>query len=309
VKQSSLGWRVLGTALSATVLATVLTGPAAGDEPPPFVGWSAVLPALTYQYEPTSEDDCVAGRFACVEKLIRDMQRRFDPLARSCDHDAVFALSYLRTTQAYLLHARQPGFFADPHFVNHQDIVFAQMYFDAYDNWADGRVELVPPAWRTAFAAADARSVSGAGDLLLGISAHVNRDLPFALAAIGMTTSSGASRKGDHDKVDEILNYVVGPLMKEQAARFDPSLSRTQTPLGLGYTGLLQVLVEWREQAWRHAELLVEAPDDASRAIVAHYIEDYAKTQAEAIVAASAYLPPLTTAKARGDYCAVNGSP
>src|SRR4028118_1560606 len=120
------------------------------------------------------------------------------------------------------------------------------MYFNAYDDWASGRVERVPPAWRVALQAAGTQQVSGSGNLLLGINAHVQRDLPFALAAIGMTTESGVSRKRDHDKVNEILNRVVKPLMKEEAARFDPQMETIQTPYGIGYAGLLQTLVAWR---------------------------------------------------------------
>jgi hypothetical protein len=295
-------------ALSVGAALVFSSGAAKAEDPPPFVGWSALMPALASQYDPTSLDDCVAGRFECVEKVIKEMHRRLEPLANSCDHDAVFALAYLRTTEAYLTYARRSDFFADARFVNHQDVVFAQMYFDAYDDWAAGRMERVPPAWRIAFSAADDERVSGAGNLLLGISAHINRDLPFALAAIGMTTDSGVSRKHDHDKVDEILNAVVDPMMREQARRFDPELSRAQTPHGLGYAGLLQTIVTWREAAWRHAELLVAAPDGASRAVVAQQIEDYAAAQARAIEAASRYLPPHTTTQARNEYCAVHGA-
>jgi hypothetical protein len=309
MRQLALAVRATAVVLSVAVAASFLTGSAkAQDDPPPFVGWSALMPPLTYQYDPTSEDDCVAGRIKCVEKVIHEMRRRFDPLASDCDHDAVFALAYLRTTEKYLEYAQQSDFFYDAAFVNHQDVVFARMYFDAYDNWHAGRVENVPPAWRIAFAAADARRVSGAGDLLLGISAHVNRDLPFALAAIGMTSSSGTTRKEDHDRVNKILNAVVAPMMQEQAARFDPELSRAQTPYGLGYAGLLQTLVAWRETAWRHAELLVAAPDAATRAAVARQIEDYAAVTAHGIVAGSAYLPPLTSTQTRDAFCAASSA-
>ena len=307
MRRLSVGLRLL-VAASVGASSALFTGSAKAEDPLPFVGWSAILPPLAYQYDPTSEDDCVAGRFQCVEKVIKQMHRRFDPLAERCDHDAVFALAYLRTTEAYLTYARRSDFFMDARFVNHQDVVFAQIYFDAYDNWAAGRVENVAPAWRIAFSAADDERVSGAGDLLLGINAHVNRDLPFALAAIGMATSSGTSRKHDHDRVDAILDAVVGPLMREQAARFDPQMSRAETPYGLGYAGLLQVLVTWREAAWRHAELLQAAPDADSRAVVAQQIEDYAAAQARAIEASSAYLPPLTSTQARNGFCALHGA-
>jgi hypothetical protein len=124
------------------------------------------------------------------------------------------------------------------------------------------------------------------------------------LAAIGLVAPDGSSRKPDHDRVDAMLNRVVEPLMAEEAARFDPSMSRFQTPYGVGYTGLMQLLVSWRESAWRHAELLVAAPDDAARARVAALIEAEAALNAEAIVAATRYVPPLSSTAARDAWCA-----
>ena len=90
---------------------------------PVFVGWSSLLPGLTEEYNPSSANDC-AGRVG-VRAVIREMQRRFEPLGRSCDHNAMFALAYLRTTQTYLWAAQQPGFFQDTPWVNHEDAVFA----------------------------------------------------------------------------------------------------------------------------------------------------------------------------------------
>src|SRR5664279_3734160 len=79
-----------------------IQAPSVWANDPPFVGWTAVLPPLTHQYDPNSLDDCVAGRVECVESTIQLMQNRMDPLAAACDHRAVFALAYLRTTQSYL---------------------------------------------------------------------------------------------------------------------------------------------------------------------------------------------------------------
>jgi hypothetical protein len=159
-----------------------------------------------------------------------------------------------------------------------------------------------------ALEASDSRRVSGSGSLLLGMNAHVNRDLPFVLAAIGLVRPDGGSRKSDHDKINVMLNQVVGPLIAEEAARFDPSLATISTPYGVGYTGLLQMLVAWREVAWRHAEQLVAAPKGAARNLVAQEIESYAEAQARAMVLQAAYLPPLTTTAARDRYCALHGA-
>jgi len=281
-------------------------GPAAQAADPPFVDWSSVLPALATDYQPNSSDDCVAGRVACVQHTIAAMQTRFDPLAASCDHAAVFALAYLRTTQTYLDSTRTAGYFTDPAFVNHEDAAFAAMYFGAIDDWNAGHLDRVPPAWRIALQAGQDRSVTGNGDLLLGMNARVNRDLPFVLAAIGLVAPDGTSRKPDHDKINVMLNHVVQPLIDEEAARFDPGTKTVQTPYGVGYTGLMQMLVAWRESAWRAAERLVSAPDPAARAQVAADIEASAASEARAIKASSSYLPPVSSTAGRDQFCAAH---
>jgi len=295
--------------LAVLVLAVGLAVPAGqqaahADDPPIFVPWSSLLPGLTDEYNPSSANDCVAGRMNCVRSVIREMERRFEPLGRSCDHNSAFALAYLRTTQTYLWAAEQPGYFQDTPWVNHEDAVFAKYYFNAYDNWLAGNRSQVPQAWLIALDSAAARRTTGSGDLLLGMSAHINRDLPFTLAAIGMVTPEGESRKHDHDKVDEFLNLVTEPLLAELAERIDPDTVTIETPFGVGYTGLFQLIAAWRERGWRNAELLVSAPTPELRAVVAQQIELTAANEAAAIVATNSYLPPLTTTGPRDAWCA-----
>ena len=294
--------------VAALVLAVGLVVPAgqqsAHADDPPFVPWSDLLPGLTDEYNPSSANDCVAGRMNCVRALIREMERRFEPLGRSCNHNAMFALAYLRTTQTYLWAAKQPGFFQDTPWVNHEDAVFAKYYFNAYDNWRAGNRSQVPQAWLIAFDSAANRQTTGTGDLLLGMSAHINRDLPFTLAAIGMVTPEGQNRKDDHDKVDEFLNKVTEPVLAELVARFDPETVNIETPFGAGHAGLFQLIAAWRERAWRNAELLVSAPTPELRAAVAQQIELTAATEATAIVAGNSYLPPLRTTAPRDAFCA-----
>ena len=126
-------------ALLALVLLALVWPAAAAAEDPPFVGWTALLPGLSLPYDVTSPDDCIAGRVQCVDKIVREMTRRFEPLASSCDHDAIFALTYLRVTEEYRRTVESATFFDDTSFVNHEDVVFASYYFAAYDAWEDGR--------------------------------------------------------------------------------------------------------------------------------------------------------------------------
>lgn len=279
--------------------------PAAADDPL-FVEWSSLLPGLVDEYDPSSANDCVAGRPNCLDATIREMERRFAPLGQACDHNAVFALAYLRTTQTYEWARDQAGYFNDTPWVNHEDAVFAKYYFNAYDDWAAGNRSQVPQAWLLAFDAADAHQVTASGNLLLGMNGHINRDLPFTLAAIGIATPDGESRKPDHDKVNQFLNTVVEPLLVELAARFDPSIVNIETPYGVGYTGLFQTLAAWREQAWRNAELLVAAPTPEIRATVAEEIESAAATEALTLIAANSYVPPLVTSAPRDTFCAIH---
>ena len=291
-----------------TVLVTgsLLLAPGAGRaEDPPFVGWTELLPGLTTEFMPSSENDCTAGRTHCVDAVIREMRRRFDPLASSCDHDSIFALAYLRTTEEYRRTIEDPTFFEDTAFVNHEDAVFARYYFDAFDAWRAGRREAVPPAWAIAFKAAAEHAMPASGNLSLGINAHVQRDLPFALAGIGLVKPDGSSRKPDHDRVNEFLNRVTDDLYAEIARRFDPTIDDADLPGTGDDAALFQIIPTWREIAWRNAERLVSADSPEARAEVAASIEAYAASQAEAIRQALSY-GPLRDSAARDAYCSTH---
>jgi hypothetical protein len=294
--------RVIGLGALLLLLAAPV---AASAEDPPFVGWTALLPGLTTEYEPSSDNDCAAGRARCVDAVIREMQRRFDPLAKACDHDAIFSLTYLRTTEEYRRSIEDPTFFEDTPFVNHEDAVFARYYFEAYDNWHAGRLAAVPRAWAIAFRAADQRAVAAAGNIALGINAHVQRDLPFVLASIGMVKPDGSSRKPDHDRVNEFLNRVADELYPELARRFDPTVDDGELPGTADNFAEFQIIPTWREIAWRNAERLVAAPSAAARAQVAEEIEEYAASQALTLRATYQY-GPLGSSAARDAYCAVH---
>ena len=292
-------------AAAALVLALALPSAAAAEDPP-FVGWSAITPTLTGGYDPSSEDDCKKGHVNCVDKVIRDMERRFDPLAESCDHDAIFALSYLRTTEEYRRTIEDPDFFEDTAFVNHEDAVFADYYFEAFDDWHEGRVGEVPPSWRIAFKSAENRKVSGAGNLFMGMNAHINRDLPFVLYGIGLIKPDGSSRKTDHDRVNEFLNRVQSALIPEIAERFDPTIDDTSLPGPVDDFLTFQAVPTWREAAWRNAERLANAPSEAARDQVAEDIEDYAVGQALTFKTLTAY-GLLSSSASRDAYCAAHG--
>jgi hypothetical protein len=294
-------------ALAAAIIGALAAGPAQAKTSA-TMPWSTIDKTLQAAFDATSTNPCNSGSLTCVSSVIREMQTRFAPLASSCSHDAVFSLAYLRTTQQYeQAVTNDPAFFQDNDFVNHEDGYFASFYFKAYDDWHGGRPAAVPPAWQIAFQAADARTVNGSGDLLLGMNAHVNRDLPFVLDAIGLTEPGGYSLYRDHERVNDILLQVVAPLLTEEARRFDPVIGTTEFQgTTLDDTAFFQLLRAWREQAWDNAERLANAATPAEWQSVAQTIEDQAAAEAQSIVLSNAYAPPLTSTASRDAYCATH---
>ncbi|WP_416210970.1 DUF5995 family protein [Frankia sp. Cr2] len=232
------------------------------------------------------------------------MRNQLRPLEDHCDHRVIFSLAYLRTTEAFRDAAAVEDFFADPGWVNAEDALFARYYFRAFDQWSAGRPRDVPPAWRVAFTAAATTTLSGAGDLLLGMNAHVTRDLPFVLAELGLAGPDGRSHKGDHDRVNEILARVMDPLLTEEAARFDPHLNDGTLRYGLGRDDLIGMLVAWREHAWHDAERLVAARGTDEYAVVVHTIETSADIRARLLRVLLTDEQPATTPVPRDVWCA-----
>lgn len=277
--------RIVALALTAGM---VVPAAALADHPLGNIPWPNFLPPRPgVASPPDPATPCHRPRPSCVDGVIEDMVRAWEPQDVSCDHRAVFALTYLITTQGfrgYLSDARGSAFFADEAAIIQLDRVFANLYFDAVAQHQTGDA---PPVWRIAFEAADSGRSTATQDLFLGMNAHIQRDLPVALAAVGLVEDAGASRKEDHDLVNEILSAVLDDIQDELGARYDPMISLTDSsPSPIDEEGPLEVLKSWREGAWRNAERLALAKDDAERAGVMEQIETYAEAWGRLIAAA-----------------------
>jgi hypothetical protein len=288
-------------AAAACAAAVLLAGPPpARAQEAPFLDWNPLLPGLATPYRPSRERDCLDGSNACIEETLTEMYRRFDRRYATCDHNSAFGITYIRVTEAIRLSVLR-RFYAEPRFLNHEDKVFARMYFGAFDAWERGDRGRVPPAWLAALDAGRNRSVSGQGNLLMSMNAHINRDMPFMLDALGLTDPRGASRKPDHDRGNRVLNPLYDDVLKELAARYDPSVDDFDAP-GTLYddTAIFQILQGWREGVWRNAELLGAAETLGQRRAAAEYIENYALGQARMIQSGTT----ISDSSARDAHCA-----
>jgi hypothetical protein len=148
-----------------------------------------------------------------IDDVIERMTVLADELRQDGDRRLAFHATYLRTTQAVAA-ALRAGAFEDADWVDRWDVAFAQLYLDALD--ASRRGDPVPEPWAVAFAAAAAQpDLPPVRQVLLGMNAHINYDLPQALLAVISDAEFAdpavrARREADHRRIDEVLAVRVG---------------------------------------------------------------------------------------------------
>src|ERR671933_2951709 len=99
-----------------------------------------------------------------------------------------------------------------------------------------------------------------------------------------MRTPRGASRKHDHDAVNEVNTRVFDGLEDYYAAHYDPQFRWIDLkPSPLDELGTMEMVKAWREGAWRNAERLMNARTPRDRQHVEGSIDATANAWAHAI--------------------------
>jgi len=294
--------RSLGRGALAVVVAVLATPGAAGAKGL-GVDWESLLPAFpsSSAVQPGSVPYCETPTLACVDTEIERMEAA--QASFGCDHRGVFATTYLELTrQLREDRGTHPDRYADPRYLYSEDALFADIYFETLDDWASGRP--VPAAWRIALQTARAGQVNAAQDMLLGINAHVQNDMPFVLAALGQRRPDGTTRKPDHDAFNPVLDDAYQRVVDAIERRYDPLVGGVNSKLTpLDDVGGLEMVRGWRELVWRNAERLLAAKDAAARQRVADQIE--ANAAAWATLIATQAQPGYRAT--RDAYCASAG--
>jgi len=237
-----------------------------------------VLPPFPVPHTPYVGNVCPGGEDACIDDVVTEMKSRLAGLAAACDHDAVFSLAYLRVTEN-VRDAARSGYFQDRKWLTQVDAVFAELYFEVRDDWHAGRRAEVPQAWTIALRAEDDKAMTGLGNFMLAMNAHINRDFPHVLTEVGLTAPDGTSHRPDHNAYNQRLDSLYAPVFAEEAERFDPQFDDIDIST-LEETAAGVIMRAWREGVWRHAEELALAKTPSARRLVERQIEVYAATQA-----------------------------
>jgi len=185
--------------------------------------------------------------------------------------------------------------FEDNDWVRRYAIAFANLYREAQEAYDAGTLQRVPKAWRLCFDAAGAGTGLVLTDMLLGVNAHVNHDLPYALHGISIEPDQ-RRRYRDHAAVNTVLGSVVERATQRIAALYAPGIASLDRAVGEIDEMMSAFSLEVaRESAWESAVALANARDDDERGRVMSGIGIRAALMARLLRAPSAK-PPLIAA-------------
>jgi Family of unknown function (DUF5995) len=194
-----------------------------------------------------------------IEDLIARMAALLEPLEAAGDPRRYFHATYQRTTIAVAAELRRGGF-DDAGWVERWDVVFADLYLDALEADTAGQSPSRP--WAIAFGAP--AGLPPLRHVLLGMNAHVNYDLPQALAAVISDEQFGdaallARREADHRAIDDVLASRVAAEDDELTRLSGPApwLDRLLRPASR--LGTQRFLREARAKVWANATILSQA--------------------------------------------------
>lgn len=142
---------------------------------------------------------------------------------------------------------------------------FADYYFEALAAYEQS--ERQPPAvWRLTHDVARRKEISALQHLLLGVNAHINYDLAFALRDLlqdeweQLTPEAIQRRYEDHLLVNQIIAETIDKVQDEVVERYAPSLDVVDRLLGrMDEWMTAHVIKEWRDDVWKSAVALLEA--------------------------------------------------
>ncbi len=194
------------------------------------------------------------------------------------DRRAIFLGCYTMMTRN-MLAALDAGRFHDGPWVRALLEHFAGYYFDALAACEAG-APIAPAVWRRTFAAAGRPKTRALQNLLLGVNAHVNFDLTFAVVDMlapewaGLSEVEREARYQDFCQVNRIIAETVDEVQDEVLERYAPAMDLVDKLLGrLDEWIAARMITRWRDEVWRNVVRWLAADDTAERAALHRKVE------------------------------------
>lgn len=159
---------------------------------------------------------------------------------------------YYRVTKAVMNRQAVGGSaFDNPQVLEYLDVQFASLYFNALHTFLITGECVMP--WRTYFEYCQKSQRNAFVCMLLGINAHINGDLPYALAACSY------SEYKDFVAINSILQTEIRGMLAHLAYGYGDGISLGAWLLPRTTVSLFQsTIVQWRSLAWQHASVRIE---------------------------------------------------
>ena len=249
-----------------------------------------VAPAELIEPEP---DHYTEGGFLRMmndqQPVAEHMKLQVQDWIKSSDRRAIFLECYWLMTQN-MLAAVAAGEFHDGEWANSLLHRFAEYYFDALELYERDDPE-TPAVWSQAHDAAAEPETMVMQNLLLGVNAHINYDLVFALADTlerewdDLPTRRREQRYADHCHVNIIIGQTVDSVQDQIIERWVPAMGIVDVVLGPVDEWITSHLIaHWRDEVWERAVRLMATRAQDKRERFRQQVEDITLKRADVIV-------------------------
>lgn len=240
----------------------------------------------------TSNPLPIGPAYGSVQDVIDGLSRLERAFLRSRDRRGVFVTAYLQITRE-LQRRIAAGRFADNAWVGRYLVAFANLYRAALAAYEAGQRGSVTEAWKVALDTSAAGVALVIQDLMLGINAHINHDLPLALKNVGVDPDREL-RYRDHIAVNDALRETTETVQDRIAAMYASGLGVLDRLLG----NLDEEFTSFsfdaaRGHAWNMGVALVNVQTEPERALLTASISRQAAVVARVILAPNAPFPWL----------------
>jgi hypothetical protein len=220
---------------------------------------------------PRSAAEALAALEAVSERLLRDG----DPRAAFPD---VYSIITRRVAECVAL--GDGHLFLEPSWISRLAGRFCERYLETL-RWSLGRRAQDTAAWSIAYDRGEAGAALPLQRVLLGLSAHINYDLPIGIARTLSELGAEAEPwrvarfRRDHDAVNRLLRASVPEAFDRLVGRHGCAASRILHARAYGPAEwmAMELLTTWRSRVWDDAMELLDARTEAPRRRVLRRLE------------------------------------
>lgn len=192
------------------------------------------------------------------------LRAREHRMRRAGDRQGAFAAAYIEVMEA-LQGDLWAGRYEDQAWVARCARRFLALYFAALDDTERGWHWRVPQAWQQALAAPRRRRGSCLGSLVLGMNAHINHDLPLAIAET-LPGGDVSAQARDYRRILATLRGCIAPIQARLGRDYAAGLGRLdRAAVGLDDAVTYLTIRLFRRQGWAWALRLRAQPRQRAR--------------------------------------------